>query len=46
MSAKWSWSVMLLLLSMALVEATEHRAFGEEILVKGVPYITQKAHID
>ena len=46
MRAQRFWIGVLILFSMSLVEVMGNEACGEEVLVKGVPYIVQKAQQD
>jgi len=40
------WIGVSILFSISLIEVMGNKAWGEEILVKGVPYIVQKAQQD
>ena len=46
MRAKRFWIGVAALFSMSLIEVMGNEAWGEEILVKGVPYIVQKGQLD
>ena len=46
MSKRNIWMEVLLMASLCVATVTVGRAWGEEVFVKGVPYVVQKAHLD